>query len=100
MPGREHLPESARLVLLESAVDALRRELDELEGRVEALTVEDRIRAGVRKELQARTNAVANVTADRVAQTGAPIILTTAQKIGGAIAGAILILDAVRGFLG
>lgn len=100
MPGREHLPVPARLALIERELDQLRRELDTCVERVDAMTVEDRIRAGVRKELQARTNAVANVTADRVAQTGAPILLTTAQKIGGAIAALILILDAVRGFVG
>lgn len=103
MPTRRErtgLPLPVRVALLEREVDELRRDLEQLDGQVEAMSVEDRIRSGVRKELAARSPAQAEATAVRVSEKGAPIILTTWQKVGGAIGGLVLLLDAVRGFVG
>lgn len=101
MPSRDRsgLPDNVRLELLERELEELRRELEHLGATVDALTVEDKIRAGVRMELRARAPAQAQATANAVRDTGASLRLTLPQKIGGGIAGAILVIDAVRGLV-
>ena len=105
MPPRDRrktsdLPLPVRVALLEARQAEFELELERLEESVDQITTEDKIRAGVRRELQAREPLVASATAARVATVGAPLRLSLPQKIGGAVAGAILVIDAVRGFVG
>ena len=101
MPNRDRrgLPVQVRLELVERELLELRADLERMEQTVETMSTEERIRAGVRKELQARQPFVATATAAKVRETGGPIVLTTYQKIGAGVAALIFTADAIRGFL-
>lgn len=86
--------------MAEENLEALKRRQDGISAAVEALTVEDKIAQGVNRALAARTQTVAQATADKVRESGGPIRLNLAQKIGGGIAGSLVVFDAVRGLIG
>lgn len=103
IPDRE---EEFSLYRLGYRVEALERDfvliaarLRDLAADVNALTVEERIQEGVRNALEDREEPQAEATAEKVRTTGANLRLTLAQKIGGGIAGAIIVIDSVRGLL-
>ncbi len=105
-PDRDdNAPVELRLSRLAWRMDALERELrvqakalEALGAAVNVLKLEDEVEAGVKRALEARSPEQAQATADRVAVTGAPWLLTWPQKVGGLIVGGILVFDAVRGY--
>lgn len=84
---------------MERDLRAHARNLEDIGRAVDALRLQDEVAAGVRQALSERQESQANLTAHKVQQAGVGLSLTWWQKLSGALAAVILIIDAARGFI-
>ena len=97
MPEGDNELAILRLAWRVDALDKWRKqasdEIAQLRKELENVTNEQKIAAGVAAELQKRG------ALRRASDQPATLSLTWYQKLGGAVAGALLVADAVRGLL-
>lgn len=77
----------------------LEGKLSELRAEIENVTKAQEIAKAVATELSKSASPPAERVAEAVAQRGAKLHLSLAQKIGGFAMGAIFVADAIRGLV-
>lgn len=92
-----------RLAWRIDALDAWRKGIEDefatLRGELDAVTKSQEIAKAVAVELSKHASPPAERVAEAVAERGTKLALTWYQKLGGAIMGAIVVIDALRGLV-